>query len=308
MKKSLPIFPFLFALYPIITLYARNPGEIPFQTVVWPVISAFIFTGILLGLFTILFRDLYKAAIITSLLVFYLSSSGHVFRILKGYLFPDITQNLHPALILLELLLVILVANNKVWDKYITKISHVSVTRFANLFSLLILIYPALTLANFSLLIVDDPISTWTKSVAGNDDQNALAGTRKPDIYLIILDGYARNDVLRDIYAFENTNFTDDLAQRGFFIAERSHSNYLQTPLSFTSFLNYSHIDTATQLLGDKSINRLPLINLIEFSKVITSLKEIGYQLVTTESGFHFTDLEIGRCLSIPVFYQTLRF
>ncbi len=246
MFKKIPFFPFLLALYPILTLYARNPGEIPFQTTVRPVVTALIISGTLISIFSIIFKNPYKASIIVSILIFYFSSSGHVYRILKGYLFPAVEQNFHPVLILLEVLLVILIANKCVWDKYIANINHVSATRYANLFSLLILVYPALSLINFGITMADDNTPMLTKAISGNTNQEVALGDPRPDIYIIVLDGYARNDVLREIYAFDNSNFTDALLQRGFYVSENSHSNYMQTPLSFASFLNYSHIDAAT--------------------------------------------------------------
>jgi hypothetical protein len=43
-----------------------------------------------------------------------------------------------------------------------------------------------------------------------------------PDIYYIIFDGYAREDILESIYHFDNSQFTEQLSERGFFVAQQS--------------------------------------------------------------------------------------
>ena len=46
-----------------------------------------------------------------------------------------------------------------------------------------------------------------------------------PDIYFIVLDGYARADVLAKYYGFDNGPFIGGLRQRGFQVSEASRSN-----------------------------------------------------------------------------------
>ena len=65
----------------------------------------------------------------------------------------------------------------------------------------------------------------------------------RPDIYYIILDGYAREDTLRDLYDFDNTDFINSLNALGFVVANKSISNYATTELSIASTLNMQYID-----------------------------------------------------------------
>ena len=51
-----------------------------------------------------------------------------------------------------------------------------------------------------------------------------------PDIYYIILDGYAHFDTLRNIYGYDNSLFYDFLEKNGFYIPDNSLSNYLLSP------------------------------------------------------------------------------
>jgi hypothetical protein len=292
MFKKIPIFLFFITLYPILTLYSRNPGEIPYQTVARPVLIGLGIAGILLISLNVIFKDNLKASVISAVIIFYFSSSGHVYRILQGYLFPNTNVNFHPFLFILETLLILLLASNAVWRKYIGKFNRGTIVGTLNVIALTILIYPAIVIINFWISAADDSKVPWTQALDDFDPRAELASTHPPDIYLIVLDGYARNDVLKDLYSFNNSSFIESLERRGFYIAQKSHSNYLQTPLSFASFLNSSYLNAVPNLAGKESINRLPLLELIEEGRVINDLLRNGYLLVTTESGFQFTELE----------------
>jgi len=62
-----------------------------------------------------------------------------------------------------------------------------------------------------------------------------------PDIYYIILDQYPRYDVLEEKYGFDNSEFNNHLTELGFYIADRSFSNYSLTELSLASSLNFQY-------------------------------------------------------------------
>lgn len=69
-----------------------------------------------------------------------------------------------------------------------------------------------------------------------------------PDIYLILLDGHARRDVLADRFGFDDGPFLKALEDRGFEVAPASHSNYMLTGLTLTSMFNMALVDDIPQL------------------------------------------------------------
>lgn len=69
-----------------------------------------------------------------------------------------------------------------------------------------------------------------------------------PDIYVILLDAYARADVLHDQFDFDNTPFLDALEDRGFEVAPASHSNYMLTQLSLTSLFEMTLVQDVPAL------------------------------------------------------------
>jgi hypothetical protein len=68
-----------------------------------------------------------------------------------------------------------------------------------------------------------------------------------PDIYYIVLDAYGRQDRLREFFGYDNEPFLRELEKRGFFVARKARSNYVQTVLSLGSSLNMTYLDEVTR-------------------------------------------------------------
>ena len=113
-----------------------------------------------------------------------------------------------------------------------------------------------------------------------------------PNIYFIILDAYARADVLKEMYDFDNTEFLAYLRNKGFYIAERSSANYCQTGLSIGSCFNLCYLDKLVKnYIGQSNLSRGPLKELIAKSFVIDYLKKHGYSIISFETGIFETEL-----------------
>ena len=106
-----------------------------------------------------------------------------------------------------------------------------------------------------------------------------------PNIFFIILDGYARADVLSEIYQFDNTDFLNSLTDKGFFVANQARANYSQTSLTLASSLNMKYLDDL--VAGEAFIeanDTLPLAKMINQSLVGRFLKQRGYKTVAFSS------------------------
>ena len=111
------------------------------------------------------------------------------------------------------------------------------------------------------------------------------------DIFFIVLDGYARADVLEEVYGFDNREFVDALEARGFYLAGKSHSNYNRTALSLSSTLNYEYLpDLLGRELtkGDEDLVR----ELIGHSRMRSQLEELGYETVAFNNGYQPARIE----------------
>lgn len=106
-----------------------------------------------------------------------------------------------------------------------------------------------------------------------------------PDVYYIILDSYARSDVLAKM-GYDNRQFTDFLLAKGFYIAEASASNYGTTIESLSSSLNLDYLPT-----GGERISFQEMAHLIDHSRVTEALKGLGYTTVAFSTGYDFADM-----------------
>lgn len=121
--------------------------------------------------------------------------------------------------------------------------------------------------------------------------EEAPSDTR-PDIYYIILDGYPRQDILEEIYSYDNSAFIDFLQSRGFYVAAESTSNYGQTAVSLASSLNFSHLDFLSGVVEKESSNYQPLRSLIQNNRTRRFLEGQGYHIIAFESGYLLTELQ----------------
>lgn len=128
----------------------------------------------------------------------------------------------------------------------------------------------------------------------------AVPPANLPDIYYILVDGYGREDVLRDSYQFDNHDFLKSLRERGFYVADQSRPNYSQTALSICSSLNMRYLDE--QRL-DTHKTRWPLHSMIQHNEVVRCLKQNGYEAVAVQSGYPLTECpSFDRYISICPF------
>jgi hypothetical protein len=102
-------------------------------------------------------------------------------------------------------------------------------------------------------------------------------GDRKPDIYLVVLDGYGSSDVLREFYGFDNRAFEDSLRQLGFAIPSVVRSNYTRSVLSIPALVNFAHMNVLQRELG-KSRDKSLLYHLLQSNRAARFLKSRGYR------------------------------
>jgi hypothetical protein len=122
-----------------------------------------------------------------------------------------------------------------------------------------------------------------------------------PDIYLILLDGHARQDVLADRYAYDDGPFLEALADRGFEVAPASHSNYLFTQLTLTSMFQMALLGdipelepviagTAGNATARRVLNRNPTFDFLRSRGYTTVSFSTPYEYVTVRQSDVFID------------------
>ncbi len=284
------LHPFLFALFPVLFLYSRNSAEIPFAQVYRPVVLLMGATLTALLFLRLALRSWQRAGLLLTLGLALFFSFGHADGFLSsamGTARP--ARNWGLAALWLGLL-----ALGAWWVGW--KVRRPGrLTQAFNLAGLVLVAWNGVgALGGLFSQPASRPI-WWEESPAvyhplADELPRAGAVSSKPDIYYIILDGYAQGSVLADIYGLDNGAFYEFLRGSGFTIAENSHANYPQTILSLTSSLNFAYLDDL--LSADaRQYSRAPLMPLLNEPRLVRFLRGQGYRIVALETGYESTDL-----------------
>jgi hypothetical protein len=281
MTRNVPFHAWLLALYPILALQAYNVEWSPPIDAARALALSLVLATLLWVAARLILRDGLRAALLTSLVLLLFFSYGHLYGVLKAagwgasigrhrYLAPFF------ALVFLAGAWAIV---RRVKDPR-------PLTRLLNAMSALLVILPVVSLAAYAL----QPTPEAQTPPAPAQELHLPAGS-PPDVYLIVLDAYTRQDTLREVYSLDNRPFLDFLRQRGFFVADGSRPNYAQTALSFSSVLNMNYVDALIPGLNPSSTDRKPLWELIQHSEVRRRLEALGYETVAFASGLPGTEI-----------------
>jgi hypothetical protein len=240
---------------------------------------------LLLLLLKILLRDWNKAAILSSSYFTLFFSYGHVYAALKGSVIAGIQIGSHRYLLIIWMVVFASITWYVVkWNRPVDR-----ATRILNVVGIALILQPSFILV--SSLVETRDQSPTNGFVQGLDPETQEVNVGEmPDIYYLILDAYAREDVLREQFNHDNSAFIDFLEDRGFYVAEGSTSNYLHTYFSLTSSLNMDYVQN---LELDLSTGELGVfVPYIKQSLVRRQLEALGYSTVAFATGWVNTEIE----------------
>lgn len=148
-----------------------------------------------------------------------------------------------------------------------------------------------LILINLTHILLFEIQTIRIKLTTQNVSLPKLETSVRRDIYYIVLDAYAREDVLREYYSFDNAYFLNELRSRGFMIPDCAYSNYDATVDTISSVLNMEYLENLGQ--STTAIRRISpqKIDLIHTSLIRQVFSEYGYQFVTTRGYETFNDI-----------------
>ncbi len=285
MTKRLTIHPILFAIYPVIFLFSRNVWQTK-ADVIWVPLVMVVSTVLLLWWsIAFIIKDTAKAALITSIIIipFFIYSNLHEFL----YVQQGLVIGRHRYLLLL-------IGTMCCLSTYFIVFKLVNATMlnfFLNIVGATLILG---TIPNLGNWIVNKTVLSKQNINAirpGDFEQVILARPENPpNIYYIILDGYMRSDLLSEVLQHDNSEFVNDLENRGFYVASKSLSNYPYTFLSIPSALNMEYINYLTETIGRDSHDVLATYPLIQANRVGQLLKSVGYRYVQINSGWSGAD------------------
>ena len=275
-RRGPVIYPFLFAVYPILFIWAHNVGEftqsaeqleifVPLAISIGFTLVALVSIGFILG-------DTRKAGLLVLWFLIAFYSYGHVYTSLQNADFGDSSSQ---GLFFLAW-----------WSGFLAvfilliRVELQGLTNTLNAVSGFLVIIPLVIIGAFTLGSVSNFLDRGDKK-GGTSLVDASITSSPPDIYYIIPDYYAGSQTLRDL-GYDNGDFTDFLTNKGFFVASRSRSNYMYTKVSLASSLNMQYLTGIEGALPGTKWATVLYHNLINKGQVIGTLKSLGYTIINT--------------------------
>ncbi|MBE0696395.1 MAG: hypothetical protein IH586_05680 [Anaerolineaceae bacterium] len=264
--KSL-LLAILFAVYPIIFLYSFNAGITSASSMIRPLVVMSLVTITLFGLFFLFMRSALKAGFSTAIFLVFFNVYGAVFdNLLKTNLVEVEHFTLLPFLITCAIYAAII----------FVKLPNTFLQRVQNI---ILLIVGGLVLYNLAAALPAEIARAQSRETTQQTAQPpAVALTSYPDIYFIIFDEYAGFDALREYW--KDTYYTDFVAfleEKGFYVAENSHSDTTDTIHEIASRLNLKTYPPGTA-------DQTKLFDEIAYNRVMSILKSYGYTTVVFDS------------------------
>jgi hypothetical protein len=298
--RAIPLYPLLAAGIPTISLFVINREELILWDILRPLLVALSFSGVTFLLAYVIVGHARRAALPSLFAIIGALIYDQAFLVALSHSELDYSSLgffWFWASFLAALFLAFCLRLRRSRSEFL------EITVLFNLFALFVLIiasYPWLTDAwNIAKDKEPGPGSpTWMDWEGANPEHLSKSG--RPDIYFIVLDAYARDDILQTRFNFDNSNLIRWLDAQGFFIGWRSHANYPQTHYSLASTLNAQYLDSLipSNILEDAPdaprqreqhlVTRVS-DRYIKKSRIHDFLRAAGYQFIANESGYTVT-------------------
>lgn len=212
-----------------------------------------------------------RAALTSSIALILFFSYGHIINLAIGATGGQSTWKLHSA-VLIVWGIIFIAGNRLVWKVQ----NKIALSQTANL------------IGGVLLTITAIQIGVWMIRSASTPDPATLSdqpiqqptGSDDPDIYYIVLDGYARSDTLLENFDIDNSEFIGELKSMGFVFPECTQSNYHLTILSMTSSLNMEYLTALPPSLNEKS-TYVDFEPYLHESRVLNFFEDLGYETFT---------------------------
>ncbi len=280
--ERITLHPLFLTTYMVLVLLAKNLSEFESWAVIRPLIFALAGTILLLLLLHLILKDWQKAALLTTFLLLLFFTYGQVYIYLRenaifGYYLGRhrILGPVYFALLVSGLLVIRRVKRIALINEILT--GACLVLMFAPIFEI-----AAWEIRSAST----QPVRSFNMGVS------IVRPARPPDIYYIILDSYTSDDILKGSFNFNNSKFTNQLKQMGFYVADCSRSNYSESELSLASSMNLKYLQSYGNDFSSNGKDRLLLYGLVTENQVRNLLQSSGYQIVSFETGSHWDQWE----------------
>ena len=269
--KSLNFHHFIFVLFPVLFMFLDNINEIPLKDLFLPLGTSVIIL-IIPWLILNYFVGRNKSALIATMAIFLIIIFAYVRNGLIYHEVLDlriIASNyiLLPIFVSLAIGIIIYILRKEISPKVNQTLNIMSVVVFGFLVFQIGLSFMTDDLYNEAQLLLDVPVFEMNQTLP------------TPNVYLILLDAYSGNILLEHDFNYDNSKFFEQLRDRGFFVQEKSFSNYPNTELSMPSIMNMSYLDFLIELQGENSNDMRLTQKIWNENKVMQVFEANGYDI-----------------------------
>jgi len=271
LKNTFELHPFFFGVFTTIFLFAFNIHIVKFQDLVLPFLIIITTIVVLTIPIRFVLKNSKKTAFIITISLIIFFSYGH---------FYEIVENISHK-ILLPIFFILFIAGIIYFIK--TKRTLDNATKIVNGIGFVIII---ISVINIGVYLID----TEQVGIVNEIDNEQLVGNglyeyeKYPDIYYIILDGYAGSESLKKTFEFENNEFRDFLISNNFYVPQHSHANYPHSYQSLASSLNMKYIN---EIESENLQKRTDVAyQMIENNLVMNNFKSKGFEIINVYSGW----------------------
>ncbi len=266
--------PVLFAVFPAISLFEQNKTELALPVLWAPLLISVVVAVVLHLIFLLIFKSGAKAGALASLCVVAFFYYGIVSEKIFGAGPSDGWQ----IALWIALFVVCAIALVR------TQVRLENLTKILSVGAVVLTVFPAVNLTRYKL---DNPSVSLTDSRLWSSPlaaPTAPSGATLPDIYFLIPDDYARPDVLKRYFKFNDSEFLNQLKQRGFRISQDVRSPYSHSEMNIASTVNLDYLTGLGDILGSQSEDIASARRLIESNRAAPLLESLGYQYTHIDS------------------------
>lgn len=261
------LHPFLFAVAPILFLYAINIYEASIGDAWPPLVISLVLTALVFLVLRAILKNKREAGLLVSLTLILFFSFGRFVVVaakipfLKG---APIAWLIYAAVFVAGIYLIV---RNREHLKNATVI--------LNIIAIALVLMSIVTIVTSS--VKSQPVLTRPKTQ--RPDPTIVGDKSKlPDIYYIVFDSFAGERSMKEYYDYDNSGLTGFLRSKGFYVPGDSRSNYAMTEMCLCSALNMTYIEPSSRDDGANSNDKRQVHKLMRENLVAKFLKEQGYR------------------------------
>ncbi|MFO7638779.1 MAG: hypothetical protein R6X14_05720 [bacterium] len=278
----MPLYPFLFGLFPVLALYAHNSDQLTPDSLVVPCVLALAVAAVALFVLRWPCGNFQRSGMASGLFVVLFFGYGHVHTLFSR-------SGPRQVVLAGAALLVIAMAAMVFAVVLISRCRRgwlPPATKALNAIAAVMLLVPAFRIALFEFRApgqeqVRAILSAGVPVSAGDE-----AGY--PNILYLVPDRYPGESTLVELYGYDNSEFLDALRERGFYVAGESRCNFGRTDMSLASALNMSYLDSLFVRFGRRGVRRA-FYWAIQDNEVARQLRARGYRHLHFGTWWHTT-------------------